>query len=270
MPMSASAVVNRGELLELHRRRSRRAVDEAFADVASEVLADRDVGRRRGPRARPSRSSPRRRTSASRSSPTPTSTGSPSGEADEIVENARAEAEALRKETDDYVDAKLANFEIALERTIEAVKRGRERLRRPLGLRRPDLGRGRQDQAARSTSRTDPGAASRRPADLAAGPPLGTLDDGSSRPVLGRPWSVGRGIWSVVPCQEVNPCVSTRERRSCSTPASSAAARGRSAGELHGAGSGRPRHRGAPRPRRVAGRVRAPARGGHGGRARHR
>ncbi len=49
-------------------------------------------------------------------------------EAEGIVERARAEAEELRKETDDYVDAKLANFEITLDRTIEAVRRGREKL----------------------------------------------------------------------------------------------------------------------------------------------
>ena len=48
--------------------------------------------------------------------------------AEELLADARAEAEGLRKETDDYVDGKLANFEITLERTMEAVQRGRERL----------------------------------------------------------------------------------------------------------------------------------------------
>jgi hypothetical protein len=45
-----------------------------------------------------------------------------------VLEQAHAETEGLRHETDDYVDEKLANFEITLERTIEAVRRGRERL----------------------------------------------------------------------------------------------------------------------------------------------
>ena len=125
MPMSASAVVNRGELLELidelsgaSRRRSRtpsgcwptatpwstraaREAEQIVADARNErekIISDTDVYR-----------------VAKR-------------EADQIVEQARAEADELRKETDDYVDAKLANFEITLERTTEAVKRGRERL----------------------------------------------------------------------------------------------------------------------------------------------
>ncbi|HSV41375.1 MAG TPA: hypothetical protein VLI04_21610, partial [Nocardioidaceae bacterium] len=45
-----------------------------------------------------------------------------------LLQDAQTEAEALRHDTDEYVDAKLANFEITLERTLDAVKRGRERL----------------------------------------------------------------------------------------------------------------------------------------------
>lgn len=48
--------------------------------------------------------------------------------AEEVLAAAQADAEGLRKETDDYIDGKLANFEITLERTIDAVRRGRERL----------------------------------------------------------------------------------------------------------------------------------------------
>lgn len=49
-------------------------------------------------------------------------------EAERIVAKANAEADGLRKDADDYVDGKLANFEVTLERTLEAVRRGRERL----------------------------------------------------------------------------------------------------------------------------------------------
>ena len=49
-------------------------------------------------------------------------------EADRILDQARTESDELRKETDDYVDTKLANFEITLEKTLDAVRRGRERL----------------------------------------------------------------------------------------------------------------------------------------------
>jgi hypothetical protein len=44
------------------------------------------------------------------------------------VDLARREAEALRKEADDYVDAKLAYFEVALEKILDTVRRGRRRL----------------------------------------------------------------------------------------------------------------------------------------------
>lgn len=50
-------------------------------------------------------------------------------EAERIVADAREEAKVLRLEAEDYVDGKLANFEIALHRTLKTVEKGRERLR---------------------------------------------------------------------------------------------------------------------------------------------
>ena len=35
----------------------------------------------------------------------------------------------MRREVDDYVDTKLANFEVVLTRTLGAVERGRDKLR---------------------------------------------------------------------------------------------------------------------------------------------
>ena len=35
----------------------------------------------------------------------------------------------MREEVDDYVDTKLANFEVVLDKTLSAVQRGREKLR---------------------------------------------------------------------------------------------------------------------------------------------
>jgi hypothetical protein len=46
---------------------------------------------------------------------------------------ARTQAEAMRLQTEDYVDAKLANFEVVLHKTLSAVERGREKLRGRLG-----------------------------------------------------------------------------------------------------------------------------------------
>ncbi|MDP8970775.1 MAG: ATPase [Actinomycetota bacterium] len=50
-------------------------------------------------------------------------------EAERIVEEAREHARVLRLEAEDYVDSKLANFEIVLARTMKTVEKGRERLR---------------------------------------------------------------------------------------------------------------------------------------------
>lgn len=125
MPMSASAVVNRAELLGL--------VDELASAIATElsdaerVVAERDAvvseGREQAEQiladARSEREHIISDTDIYRVA---------KREADEILTHARAESEELRKETDEYVDSKLANFEITLERTMEAVKRGRERL----------------------------------------------------------------------------------------------------------------------------------------------
>lgn len=50
-------------------------------------------------------------------------------EAERIVAEAQEEARVLRLEAEDYVDARLANFEIVLQKTMAAVEKGRERLR---------------------------------------------------------------------------------------------------------------------------------------------
>ena len=46
----------------------------------------------------------------------------------EITESAKKAAAELQAETDEYVEAKLANFELTLERTLELVRRGRAQL----------------------------------------------------------------------------------------------------------------------------------------------
>lgn len=114
MPMSSSAVVNRAEVLEVVDRleqalpaaftaqqalvAEREAVVARAADEAAEIVAAAQLERDRLV-----------------------------GEAD-VVEVARQEAEALRRETDEYVDERLATFEVTLTKTLEAVVRGRARL----------------------------------------------------------------------------------------------------------------------------------------------
>lgn len=50
-------------------------------------------------------------------------------EADRIIEEAKKRARQIRVEAEDYVDAKLASFEVVLQKTLGAVTRGRESLR---------------------------------------------------------------------------------------------------------------------------------------------
>ena len=48
--------------------------------------------------------------------------------AERLVEDAEADGRKIRHEADDYVDRKLAAFEIVLDRTMRTVQAGRERL----------------------------------------------------------------------------------------------------------------------------------------------
>ena len=50
-------------------------------------------------------------------------------DAQRIVADAREHARRIRLEAEDYVDAKLANFEVVLHKTLGAVERGRAKLR---------------------------------------------------------------------------------------------------------------------------------------------
>ena len=125
MPMSASVVVNRAEILGILDALENE-MDVAFGDADS-LLRERDqivaearteaehiVADARHERDRLVSDTELFRVAKRR--------------ADQVVADAQTDADGLREETDHYVDEKLANFEITLERTIEAVKRGRERL----------------------------------------------------------------------------------------------------------------------------------------------
>lgn len=125
MPMSASCVVNRAELLGMLAE-VRAALPDSLAQ-AQAVLGDReqmvDEARREAERivasAHAERGSLVSDTQVARKS---------QDEADRILADARRDSEELRAEADDYVDSKLANFEVVLTKTIAAVDRGREKL----------------------------------------------------------------------------------------------------------------------------------------------
>ncbi len=53
-------------------------------------------------------------------------------EAQRVVLEARAEAEKLARDADDYADAKLADVEIVINKLLRTIGRGREQLRQRL------------------------------------------------------------------------------------------------------------------------------------------
>jgi hypothetical protein len=125
MPMSSSAVVNRAELLTLIDGLADAARTE-LAEAADVVSTKDDVvgaGHRRADELLADARDEQQRLA----SETEVLQRAREQAAAEIAA-ARAEIEAMRRETDDYVDTKLAGFEVALERSLDTVRRGRERL----------------------------------------------------------------------------------------------------------------------------------------------
>lgn len=125
MPMSASCVVNRVELLD-HLAELRSLLPDELAG-AQRVLADSEAvieeGRVEAARIIEAATAERARlvsrTEVAREA---------SVEAERILADARADAARMQSEVDDYVDAKLANFEVVLHKTLAAVERGRAKI----------------------------------------------------------------------------------------------------------------------------------------------
>ncbi|WP_097901098.1 ATP synthase F0 subunit B [Streptomyces sp. b94] len=125
MPMSASCVVNRAELLAMLEE-VRQALPGSLAQ-AQELLGGQEQfaeqARQEAGRiiesAHAQRATLISETEVARQS---------QAEADRILSEARREADEVRAEADDYVDSKLANFEVVLTKTIGSVDRGREKL----------------------------------------------------------------------------------------------------------------------------------------------
>ncbi|MEW2136003.1 ATP synthase F0 subunit B [Streptomyces sp. NPDC005409] len=125
MPMSASCVINRAELLA-QLEEVRQALPGSLAQ-AQELIGGREQmveeARREAERIIESAHNQR----GSLISDTEIARRS-QAEADRILDEARREAAEIRAEADDYVDSKLANFEVVLTKTIGSVDRGREKL----------------------------------------------------------------------------------------------------------------------------------------------
>jgi cell division septum initiation protein DivIVA len=126
MPMSASCILNRSEVLGMLGE-IKELLPEEFRH-AQLLLRDREAviedGRREAERmlagAREQRGSLVSDTEVAREAQI---------RAEQLKSEAMQEAYAIRQEVDDYVDQKLANFEVVLNKTLTAVHRGREKLR---------------------------------------------------------------------------------------------------------------------------------------------
>lgn len=125
MPLSASVLVNREELLEFleeaiarlpeELRRARwllKEREEFLAKARREADEIVDAARARAERLV-------QRTEIVREA---------ENTARRVVEDAEAQARALQHEAEDYVDRKLAQFEVILDRVLNEIGRGRERL----------------------------------------------------------------------------------------------------------------------------------------------
>jgi hypothetical protein len=125
MPMSASCVVNRGDLLALVG--DLESLLPETLTRAQEVLGDKrgvvEEGRREAEQIIAAAKLERRRLLEAAEVH-----AEASEEAERLLEEARISADAMRVEVEDYVDAKLANFEIVLAKTLAAVERGRQKL----------------------------------------------------------------------------------------------------------------------------------------------
>jgi hypothetical protein len=126
MPMSASCIVNRAELLGVLEE-LRELLPEEFRH-AQLLLDDREAvveeGRREAQRVIAASEVERDRLTSETEV-----AAAAARQAEQVHIAALEEAQTMRAEVDDYVDSKLANFEVVLDKTMAAVRRGREKLR---------------------------------------------------------------------------------------------------------------------------------------------
>jgi hypothetical protein len=126
MPMSASCMVNRADVLAMIDEirellpEELRYAEMLLADRQSVIADGRAEAEKIIESAKAERDKLVSQTAVARQA---------GSHADEVRQQAVHDAATLRKEVDEYVDTKLANFEVVLEKTLTAVQRGREKLR---------------------------------------------------------------------------------------------------------------------------------------------
>ena len=126
MPLSASCVVNRSQILDLIYE-IRQMLPESM-HRADELLADREAVVRDG-RREADRIVERARAEADRMVSEHEIYLAAQDESDALRHATLVETTRMRQETDDYIDAKLASFEITLQKTLQTVDKGRSRIR---------------------------------------------------------------------------------------------------------------------------------------------
>lgn len=126
MPMSSSSVVNRTELLS--QLRALRDMLPAALQEADQLLDEREelLARARSDADALVRTGQQEREHLVAEHEVLTAAQT---RAEETLTAATAKADELNREVDDYVDAKLAHLELAVEKILETVRQGRDRLR---------------------------------------------------------------------------------------------------------------------------------------------
>lgn len=125
VPLSASCVVHRGEILEVLESAREYLPSDLFE--AEKVLANRDQIIEDG-RVSAETMVATAREDVSRMVEQTAIVQSARDEAQRILDEARDLAAQERAEVEDYIDGRLATLEVILNKTMEAVARGRERL----------------------------------------------------------------------------------------------------------------------------------------------
>ena len=125
VPLSASCVVHRGEMLEILE--GAREFLPADLSGAEDIIAKRDQIIEEGRTSAESMIATARE-DVSRMVEQTSIVQAARDEAQRILDEARDVAEDERREVEAYIDGRLATLEVSLNKTMEAVARGRERL----------------------------------------------------------------------------------------------------------------------------------------------
>ena len=125
VPLSASCVVHRGEILEILD--GARVALPTDLDQAIEIISSRDLIIEEA-RTSAEHLISTAREDVARMVEQTAIVQAARDEAQRILDDARALADEERAEVESYIDGRLATLEVILNKTMEAVARGRERL----------------------------------------------------------------------------------------------------------------------------------------------